>query len=522
MSSSAAQREPQQPEHVQAQPQPQQQPEQQQPQQGQQPGGTANSSRRMIRRVGKSVPFIKFGPLFGQDDDPIKKAKEEAWQYVISSSKSREATITEIYISAIRRIEKEARASYHPESEVIAMSGKDFRDMMLKDSCLFLQLSFSLLRGDNKLDDFPHLRNSSFKLDDFPHLRNISLSNRHKWVESMFHVGNQIPLVVLRELLNQRYFREVIKNGKWKEPSSNNLGKMTLFRVLLSPAIERLRCCISVQFLPVSKHARRLKIWTNQLKECCDVLHGLHLLLLGPENYPEKDKYVDDDDDDDDVDPEEESKGAEDNDGIKSNTETGGSSTDVVAGKNTTTKKTDDDDTKVKNVAELKQAGIYFTTTKGGIRGITRRKRFLIYPYLFLPPLFVGSHTQFLLGCLKQYEEKLDPSEREVSSYLQFMCDLILTVRDAKLLESDGIIKGNRKYTAKLPTILKKLASNVKTSDENNLSHVKIDVNSYNRPPWVSEYFTIVFSVSFIGLIVSVAQVVYAILAYHKPPPNNK
>ncbi|XP_070041605.1 uncharacterized protein [Nicotiana tomentosiformis] len=468
MSSSAPQPEPQQPEHAQAQLQLERQ--------GQQPAGTANSSRRMIRRVGKSVPFIKFGPLFG------------------------EATITEIYISAIRRIEKEARASYHPESEVITMSGKDFRDMMLKDSCLFLQLSFSLLRGDNKLDDFPHLRN-------------ISLSNRHKWVESMFHVGNQIPLVVLRELLNQRYFREVlIKNGKWKEPSSNNLAKMTLFRVLISPALERL-CCISVQFPSVSKHARRLKIWTNQLKGCCDVLHGLHLLLLGPENYPEKDKYVDDDD----VDPEEESEGAEDKDGIKSNTEAGGTSTDVEAGKNTRKKKNDDDDTKVKNVAELKQAGIYFTTTKGEIRGITRRKRFLIYPYLSLPPLFVGSHNQFLLGCLKQYEEKHDPSEREVSSYLQFMCDLILTVRDAKLLESNGIIKGNRKYKERLPTVLRKLASDVKIT-ESNLSHVKIDVNSYNRTPWVSEYFTIVFSLS---LIVSVAQMVYAILAYHKPPPNN-
>ncbi|OIT40078.1 hypothetical protein A4A49_65899, partial [Nicotiana attenuata] len=440
--------------------------------------------QRMIRRFGKAVPFIKFGPLFGQDDEVIKKAKEEAWLHVISSSKSREATITEIYISAIRRIEKEARASYHPESEVIAMSGKDFRDMMLKDSCLFIQLSFSLLRGDNKLDDFPHLRN-------------ISLSNKHKWVESMFHVGNQIPLVVLRELLNQRYFREVlIKNGKWKEPSSNNLAKMTLFRVLISPALERLRCCVSIQFPSVSKHARRLKIWTDQLKECCDVLHGLHLLLLGPENYPEKDKYVDDDDD---VDPGEESKGAEDNNEIKSNTEAGGCGTDV------------------KNVAELKQAGIYFTTTKGGIRGIIRSKRFLIYSYLSLPPLFVGSHTQFLLECLKQYEQKLDPSEREVSSYLQFMCDLILTVRDAKLLESDGIIKGNRKYIESLPTILTKLASDVKTSDESNLSHVKIDVNSYNRPPWVSEYFTIAFSLSFIGLIISAAQTSYAILAYHKP-----
>ncbi|XP_059274634.1 uncharacterized protein LOC132029358 [Lycium ferocissimum] len=460
-----------------------------------------NSSARLIRRYPKSngtVPFIKFGPLFGQDEDFVKKAKEDAWQHVVSSSKSREAAVIEIYMSSLRQIENKAKASYDPDPVLDKLSNKDFRDTMLKDSCLFLQLSFSLLHGDDKLDAFPHLRN-------------ISLSNRHKWVESMFHVGNQIPLVVLRVLLKKRYFQEVVKNGKWKEPSSD-LAKMALFRLLLSPALDKPQRRIKVP--SVRKHARRLMHWTQQLKECSDVLHGLHLLLLGPEIDPEKEEY-----DDDDVDLEEKNIGPDDKNGDTNNAQAGGSGCPECGGaaRDKAQKEDDnDDDKKLKNAIKLKQAGVHFRVTKEGIRGI-RFKSSLIYPKLSLPQLFVGSHTRLLLECLKQYEQKLDPSLQEVSSYLQFMHDLVRTAQDAKILVSNGIIKGNRKYTQKLPAIFIDLAPNDKITDTS-LSPVKIEINSFYRPPWVSNYFTIVFVLSLIGLLVSIAQLVYAVLAYHKPP----
>lgn len=459
-----------------------------------------NSSARLICRCCKSdstVPFIKFGPLFGQDEDYVKKAKEEAWQYVVSSSKSREAIVTEIYMSSIRKIESIAKACYAPDSVLDNLSSKDFRDMMLKDSCLFLQLLFSLLRDDH--DD---------KFDDFPHVRNISLSNRHIWLESMLHVGNQIPMVVLRELLKKSYFQEVVKNCKWKEPSFD-LAKNALFGVLLSPELYRPPARWCIKFPCVGKYAH----WTQQLKECCDVLHGIHLLLLGPEIDPEKEEYDDDDDDDDDCDMEEDNTGVNNNTNDDAPAGQGNRGPDAVYKAN----KEDDnkDDNKFKNVIKLKQAGVHFGITKEGIRGI-KFKSNLIYPKLYLPPLFVGSHTRLLLQRLKQYEQNLDPSLREVSSYLQFMRDLVRTTQDVKILALDGIIKGNHKHTQMLPTILIDLAPNGKTIDTS-LSPVKIEINSFYRPSWVSSYFTIVFFISFLGTLVSTVQTFYAILAYHKP-----
>lgn len=470
------------------------------------------SGGSLIRRYSKSdkaaIPFIKFGPLFGQDEEgsSVKKAKEEAWKHVVIFSKSSEATITEIYMSSIRNIENEAKASYFPELD--ALSSKDFRDMMLKDGCLFLQLCFSLFRnnvGNNiiNVDD-------DVKFDDFPHLRNIFLLNRHKWMESILHVGNQIPLVVIRELLNKSYFRQVVQKGKWKEPSFDP-AKRALFRILLSPLLHTGVWRMKSFPYCIGKRAQRLTRWSHQLEECCDVLHGIHLLFLGPEIDPEKEEYEDDDDDvEDDV---EENKGAKDND------------TDDVARYKAKNDNDDDDDdyTKLKNVIKLKQSGIHFRVSKEeGIRGITFKSS-LIYPKLYLPPLFIGSHTQLLLQRLRQYEQNLDPSLREVSSYLMLMRDLVRTSQDAKILALDGIIKGNRKYVQKLPSILIDLTASDDCDKiiDTGLNPVKIEINSFYRPPWVTSYFTIVFLLTLLGMIISIIQTVYAMLAYHKPPPSN-
>ncbi|KAH0760349.1 hypothetical protein KY290_016422 [Solanum tuberosum] len=482
-----------------------------------------SSGGRLIRRCPNSdstviIPFIKFGPLFGQDEEgsSLKKAKEEAWNHVVSfSNSSTEETVTENYISSLRYIEKKAKNFYDPDPVIWdTLSDTDFRMMMIKDTCLFLQLSFSLLRNnnvDNNYDD------DHVKLDDFPHLRNISLSKRHKWVESMLHVGNQIPLVVIRELLKQSYFKQVVENGKWKEPLFDPVKK-ALFRILLSPLLHREQ---GMKFPCIGKHAKRLMHWTQELKECCDVLHGIHLLLLGPEIDPEKEEYEDDDDNDDDADKNddvEENRGASDKNRVTSTGDSSSSSSTDA------TKKNDDHNndhySKVKNVIELKQAGMYFgVTKKGGIRGI-RFKSNLIYPKLYLPPLFIGCYTQLLLESMRQYEQNLDSSLGEVSSYLMFMRDLVRTTQDAKILVSDGIVKGNRKYIQKLPDILIDLDPHNDKMIDTNLSSVKIEINSFYHPPWVTSYFTIVFLFTFVGMIISIAQTIYAILAYHKPPPS--
>ncbi|KAK4733092.1 hypothetical protein R3W88_007353 [Solanum pinnatisectum] len=452
-----------------------------------------SSGGRLIRRCPNSdstvIPFIKFGPLFGQDEEgsSLQKAKEEAWMHVVNFYKSStKAIVTEIYMSSLRSIEKKAKKSYDPDPVVWnTLSNTDFRNMMLKDTCLFLQLSFSLLRNntvDNNYDG------DHVKLVDFPHLRNIRLSKRHKWVESMLHVGNQIPLVVIRELLKQSYFKQVVENGKWKEPLFDPVKK-ALFRILLSPVLHRER---GMKFPCIGKHAKRLMHWTQELKECCDVLHGIHLILLGPEIDPEKKK---------------ENRVASDKNRVTSTGGSSSSSTDAT--KKNNDHNTNDDYTKVKNVIVLKQAGI-------GIRF----KSNLIYPKLYLPPLFIGCHTQLLLERMRQYEQNLHSSLGEVSSYLMFMHDLVRTTQDAKILVSDGIVKGNRKYIQKLPDILIDLDPHNDKIIDTKLSSVKIEINSFYHPPWVTNYFTIVFIFTLVGMIISIAQTVYAVLAYHKPPPS--
>lgn len=271
-----------------------------------------------------------------------------------------------------------------------------------------------------------------------------------------------------------------------------------------------------MKFPCVGQRTERLMHWTQQLKECCDVLHGIHLLLLGPEIDPEKEEYDDDDDHhDDDV---EENKGLNDENIVTNNNNAGGSNASEKKDNNNNNNGHDDAYTNLKNVIKLKQAGIHFCfTKKEGIRGI-RFKSNLIYPKLYLPPLFIGSHTQLLLERLRQYELNLDPSLREVNSYLMFMRDLVRTSQDAKILASDGIIKGNRKYIQKLPAILVDLVPpNDKIIDTSTLGPVRIEINSFYRPPWVTAYFTIAFVITFFTMIISIVQTVYAMLAYHKP-----
>nr|XP_009772245.1 PREDICTED: uncharacterized protein LOC104222680 [Nicotiana sylvestris] len=436
---------------------------------------TKNYSTRRICKIlelDNKAPFIRFGPVFGQDDVQIQTAKDESWQHVVRSNQdSSKATTTEIYMSAIREIEKEARDSYDfIDPKLTKIPGQQFRWMMIKDGCFFLQLSFSLLGvHDNQLELKQHSTSSGL--------------NKYKCVASMFHVGNQIPLVVLRQLLEQKHFQNLIKDGKW-EPPTSDLAKMTLFHVLISPMLERRRL-IRIPSNPFLRGiGRRLKqIWMHQ---------GIRIIAQ------KEDENEDEDDDYDDYDT---AAAAADNDnGVRRHT-----SAEMKP--------------KVKNATKLKQSGIHFRVIKKeGIRGI-RFKSYLFYPHLSLPPLFVGSHTQLLLKNLKRYEisQKFDSNRREVSSYLQFMCDLIRTSEDVKLLALGGIIKGNRKYTEKLPKILRNLASNDRR-DDTSLNLVKVQINSYYRPPWVTQfgqYLTLVFLLTFV-------QTIYAILAYHKPPKDKK
>ncbi|KAF3631325.1 hypothetical protein FXO38_26696 [Capsicum annuum] len=444
-----------------------------------------------------STPSIRFGPLYGPGDDEIQEkkiqaAKDEVWLNILRSSPANDEEVTKgLYVSAIRSIEKEARESYIANDNIsfLQLTGTEFRMMMIKDGCFFIHLAlFMLVEGHNHR----HVHN---KL-----LQELLHNKKQQCVASMFHVGNQIPLVVLKSLMKQNYFRELIAIcGSLKTPKSD-LVKMALYEFVLLPAIveieteKRSNCSPHVlQFLfSGTKHKA-----ANQMQhQPCDLLHGFHQLLLGLEN---NDKIEDE-------------QGVDDSDLVETDLEAGRHGTDS----STPILRRTGDLTTGRSASELKQSGVKFKVFEGiGIKGISFKKRYYPFdPYLALPQFLVDAHSKVLIQSLKDYEtaQNFDDNEREVTSYLRFMHELIRTSEDAKVLQLNGIIKGSWKHTEKVPRMLKEVAGEEEVTCPK-LRLAKFKLNYFDRPPWVnlmSQYFTLIFALT-------VIQTFYAVLAYHRP-----
>ncbi|CAA2991159.1 Hypothetical predicted protein, partial [Olea europaea subsp. europaea] len=141
---------------------------------------------------------LRFGPFYCNDKSSDLRYREEAWQHLLKKSPDRAAVTIEIHLSAMRKIEKEARATYD-DGEVDHLSGPEFRWMMIKDGCLFLQLVLCVLGGAQQFGYPPgHIL--------FGQKKNNKYKDIKEWIEAMIFVGNQIPLIVLKELMKQSYF----------------------------------------------------------------------------------------------------------------------------------------------------------------------------------------------------------------------------------------------------------------------------------------------------------------------------
>ncbi|KAF3676402.1 hypothetical protein FXO37_05377 [Capsicum annuum] len=152
-----------------------------------------------------STPFIRFGPLYGPGDDEIQEkkiqaAKDEVWLNILRSSPANEEVTKGIYILAIRSIEKEAREIYIANDNIsfLHLTGTEFRMMMIKDGCFFIHLTLFMLVEVHNHHVLPADHN---KL-----LQELLHNKKQQCVASMFHVGNQIPLVVLKSLMKQNLF----------------------------------------------------------------------------------------------------------------------------------------------------------------------------------------------------------------------------------------------------------------------------------------------------------------------------
>ncbi|XP_071939383.1 uncharacterized protein [Coffea arabica] len=162
---------------------------------------------------GQFGQFWRFGPCYLEKElkgevDIRQKEKKLALNFVLEKSGS---TLPEL-LSRLQETEEEARAAY-PECDLKDIDGDKFREMMAIDGCFYLLVAFSIL-GEGM---------DGFKLEFPDNHRFFGIGcvreAMEMWLSSMFFVGNQIPFVVLKQLMKLRFFQELMKKNKWKQPS---------------------------------------------------------------------------------------------------------------------------------------------------------------------------------------------------------------------------------------------------------------------------------------------------------------
>ncbi|XP_071940653.1 uncharacterized protein [Coffea arabica] len=116
-------------------------------------------------------------------------------------------------LDRLKESEGEARAAYSQDALQGIGGGDEFVNMMAIDGCFNLLVAFSIL-GQGifgfKLgfEDSHSSFGTGFVRD-----------NMGMWLQSMFLVGNQIPFVVLEQLMKLRFFEGLKRRYKWKQPS---------------------------------------------------------------------------------------------------------------------------------------------------------------------------------------------------------------------------------------------------------------------------------------------------------------
>lgn len=100
----------------------------------------------------------------------------------------------------------------------------------------------------------------------------------------MFHVGNQIPLLLLNEFMKQDFFQDVVKNHGKQDRATDLLSNKLLYDLLVVPAI-----------LYANNKNHHSSVSDDQPS---DLLHGLQNLVLGPKLSMNNSKEDEDDDDD--------------------------------------------------------------------------------------------------------------------------------------------------------------------------------------------------------------------------------
>ncbi|EYU18279.1 hypothetical protein MIMGU_mgv1a003545mg [Erythranthe guttata] len=430
--------------------------------------GTAESS---------SNPLLRGGASIENSTDFTTNNKN-----VLETESANE--IKEIYSTAMRKVEREAREMYDGDDDKLSDIGSSFRWMMIKDGCFFLQLALLILGCSEQL---------GYPANDPIFGKKHNKKDVKKWIEAMFHVAN------------------------WDSPDQSSLCKKVLYEVLVLPALKR----------DQDREGSSLK---ERITPSSDLLHSLQNHVIGLEQLDRISSQYEVDDGQIDLEANEDEEVSDYRRIFTTETDdSNGEGASLTEGRIRLllnaiglSGSTGEDRKRIFPCAtELKRAGIVIKKLENGegARSIcfnSYRNYLWPWAYLYLPVLAVDDNTETILRNLKTYELSQHQSERnrgEVSSYIRVMSDLIQTTSDVRLLEKNGVVQGSPDddHVEKLPRILSRLSSeDVRLTNEFRILRRRI--RDYSSP-WI-HYKGLISLVAFL----TVLQTFVALLAYFKPP----
>lgn len=265
-----------------------------------------------------------------------------AWDHVLKRTpEADQAALRSKYVEAVKAVEDEARAIYkNDEFNPVPRNRDDFVLTMIDQGCFTLLVALRSLSGSDHLG------------------LSWSRENIKTWMPDLFGIRNQIPLVVLIELMKQKFFKDTIesvmkKRESQKQKRPDDLPKRVFYDHLVESKTNSPGCQVNLmKRLLSSVRSRGL---AHQETSPPTLLHALWALLTGPA-----------------------SGGAEDN--------------SAGANDNSANIGDDDDDendsawSTVRSATELQKERIIFKSNKGmGTRGIEFQKN-MFDAYVYLPP----------------------------------------------------------------------------------------------------------------------------------------
>ncbi|XP_027164342.1 uncharacterized protein LOC113764597 isoform X2 [Coffea eugenioides] len=208
---------------------------------------------------GKFGKLWVFGPNYRRFGTEFSVCfKEEAMERIRSNSQISFQGV----MNAIRNMESEVRAAY-ADDVVKDLTWPQIQDLMIQDGCFFLLLAFSILGADSQ----------KLKYAENHPVFGVGCATEYmdNILESMFFVGNQIPFMVLEELMHLDIFQRM-KATIGSKQQQLGLAKRTLYKFLMVKLVPKpvdlLHCLQSIMLGPKRSSNAAVRKKVDDIEDC--------------------------------------------------------------------------------------------------------------------------------------------------------------------------------------------------------------------------------------------------------------